>query len=123
MRRALAIALLAALFAATALAASSITKHTVAAVAIPAGATRSLSVPYPDALEYGNARYLGRHRLAREPGAGGAAPNLAKVTILEAQSVEGGSLYMVRAHNANAHGSAPVRLTLTAITVEPLPHS
>jgi hypothetical protein len=122
MRRAVAITLLALLGAAPALAAGSLTKRTTAAVAIPAGATRSLSVPYPDALEYANASYLGRHRLARQPGAGGTAPSLAKVTILEAQSVEGGSLYMVRAHNANALGSAPVRLTITAITVERLPH-
>ena len=122
-RRALAIALALALLAtAVGAAATSITKHTIASVDIPAAATRALSVPYPDALKYGNARYSGSHTLAREPGAPGSRPDLAKVAILEAQSVEGGSLYLVRARNRNGRGSAPVRLTVIATTVEPLPH-
>ncbi len=121
-RRALVIALLAALPATAIAAATAITKHTTASVDIPAGATRALSVPYPDALKYGNARYHASETLARKPGARGSRPDLAKVRILEAQSVEGGSLYRVRAHNANAAATAPVLLTLTATTVEPLPH-
>ena len=106
-----------------ALAARSITKNQIAIVVVPAGATRAVDVPYPDALEYGNAHYRGSVRLAVKPLAGGRRPDLAKVRILEAQSVEGGSAYRVRAHNANAPGSAPVRVTVTATTIEPLPHS
>jgi hypothetical protein len=121
--RALAITLPAlALASAGALAAASITKRSSASVAIAPGATRALAIAYPDALEYANARYSGAHRLARQAGARGAAPKLAKVAILQAQSVEGGSLYRVRARNDNAPGSAAVRLTVTATTVEPLPH-
>ena len=123
LRRAPTITLLAALVAtAVAAAATSITKNMIATVNIPAGATRTLSVPYPDALEYGNARYSGRYALAPKPLASGSRPDLAKVRILEAQSVEGGSLYRVRAHNGNRRGSAAVRLTIVATTVEPLPH-
>jgi len=124
-RRALVLALAGALLATAVGAgasASSITKHKLASVDIPAGVTRALSVPYPDALKYGNARYSGSRRLSRKPGARGSRPDLAKVEILEAQSVEGGSLYRVRAHNGNPLGSAPVRLTVIATTVEPLPH-
>ena len=127
-RRAPAIALLAALAALAAPAvaagaASSITKNSIASVDIQAGATRALSVPYPDALRYANARYSGHHEVARKPGARGSRPNLARVRILEAQSVEGGSLYRVRAHNANRSASTAVRLTVIATTVEPLPHN
>jgi hypothetical protein len=109
--------------AAVALAAGSITKNQFAIMYVPAGATRAVDVPYSDALEYGNARYKGSVRLAVKPFAAGRRPDLAKVRILEAQSVEGGSAYRVRAHNGNAKGSAPVRVTVTATTTEPLPHS
>jgi len=44
------------------------------------------------------------------------------VAILAAQSIEGGSLYSVRAHNANAPGTAPVQLIVIATTIEPLRH-
>ena len=54
---------------------------------------------------------------------GGPSPDLAEVRILEAQSVEGGSLYEVRVRNGNAAGSVAVRVTVTATTVEPRPHS
>lgn len=123
-RRALAVSLLAVALATAGAAASprSITKHQSATAYIRAGATRALNVPYPDALEYGNARYSGSHALAPKPFARGSRPDLARVAILEAQPVEGGSLYRVRAHNGNARGSAPVRLTVTATTTEPLPH-
>lgn len=122
-RRALAIALAAALLAAAlAAAATSITKHMTGSIDIPAGATRALSVPFPDALRYGNARYSGAHKLAPKRLAAGSRPDLAKVAILEAQAVEGGSLYRVRARNGNPRGSAAVRLTVIATTVEPLPH-
>jgi hypothetical protein len=112
------------LAAAMALAAGSVTKSKTGSVTIRAGQTRTLTVPYPDALKYGNARYSGSWRLALlAPGASsGHAPNIAKVTILSTGPVEGGSAYAVRAHNANAAGSAPVRLEVSATTVEPLPH-
>jgi hypothetical protein len=124
MRRAVLAAFAAILIgAAVAPAARSITKHQFAILVVPAGATRAVDVPYPDALEYGNARYQGSVRLAVKPIAAGRRPDLARVRILEAQSVEGGSAYRVRAHNGNAPGSAPVRVTATATTIEPLPHS
>ena len=124
MRRGVLAALAAILIVAgVALAARSITKNQIAILIVPAGATRAVDVPYPDALEYGNARYEGSVRRAVKPLAGGHRPDLAKVRILEAQSVEGGSAYRVRAYNANASGTAPVRVTVTATTIEPLPHS
>lgn len=43
-----------------AMAATSVTKHFTGFFAIPARQTRTLFLPYPDALEYGNARYSGR---------------------------------------------------------------
>ena len=54
---------------------------------------------------------------------GGPSPDLAEVRILEAQSVEGGSLYEVKVRNGNAAGSVAVRVTVAATTVEPRPHS
>jgi hypothetical protein len=123
LRRALALILLLGLLAAAAAAAEpSITKNLISNVTLPAGSTRTLSVPYPDALKYGNARYSGSHDVARKPRSAGSPPVLAKVRILSAHSVEGGSLYSVRARNANAPGTAPVQLFVTATTIEPLPH-
>jgi hypothetical protein len=110
--------------AAAALATSSITKHETGFISIPAGRTRTLSVPYPDALEYGNARYSGHAQvLEPRPPRKGAAPDLAEVRIIAAMSVEGGSEYQVAAHNGNRAGTAAVRLEVTATTIEPLPHS
>ena len=120
MRRALVITLsLVGLGAAVAAAAGSIAKNETASVSIPAAATRTLSVAFPDALKYAGARYSGRHELAAKPGAPGSTPDLSKVRILESHAIEGGSLYRVRAHNGNAAGSAPVRLTVIATTIEP----
>jgi hypothetical protein len=119
-----ALALLVVVAAAVALAAGSITKHRVGSISIPPGQTRTLTVPYPDALEYGNARYSGHATIKL-----GAAPrstrpaSLRKVKILEAGEVEGGSAYQVRARNNNPSGSGAVDLVVTATTVEPLPHS
>jgi hypothetical protein len=109
---------------AVALAASPITKTNSAQTNISPGRTGTLTVGYPDALEYGNARYSGRWQLRPPtPGNRGRAPVLAKVKILSAGSALGGSEYEVKAHNGNAAGTAPVRLFATATTVEPLPHS
>ena len=110
--------------AAAALAGTSITKHRIESVSVPAGQTRTLTVPFPDALEYGNARYSGRAEIrAPLPGTKGRTPQLGKVKILEAQSVLGGSDYQARARNSNGAGTAAVRLVVTATTLEPLPHS
>jgi hypothetical protein len=119
-----AIAAVAAIAAGAALAAGSIVKRYAGSTTIPAGQTRTLTVPYPDALKYANARYSGRVTvIAPKGGVKGRPPKLAKVRILEAESVLGGSEYQARAHNGNAAGTAAIRLTVTATTVEPLPHS
>jgi hypothetical protein len=98
-----------------------VTKHSSASVVLAAGETRALSTPYPDALEYGNARYSGRVRVVAISGAG-AKPSLAKVRILSSGASLGGSQYSARVHNGNAPGTAAVRVTVIATTVEPLPH-
>ena len=103
------------------LAAGSLVKHAARTVSIRAGAVRTVRVPFPDALKYGNALYSGAVTLGWS--GGGPSPDLAEVRILEAQGVEGGSLYEVRVRNGNASGSLAVRVTVTATTVEPLPHS
>ena len=107
----------------TALAAGSIAKTEVAFKTIPAGRTRTLTVPYPDALEYAGARYSGEVEIKLpRPGTSGRAPDLALVKILSRGSALGGSEYQVRAHNGNAPGTAAIRLEVIATTVEPLPH-
>ena len=121
MRRALAIC--AAAFLAgggPALGARAVVKHARRTVSVRAGATRTVRGAFPDALKYGNALYSGAVTLGWS--GGGPSPDLAEVRILEAQSVEGGSLYEVRVRNGNAAGSLAVRVTVTATTVEPLPH-
>lgn len=112
------------LVASAAIAASTVTKHSTGFFKVPAGQTRMLSVPYPDALEYGNATYSGRDVVrAVKFGPTLRAPDLTKVKILYAASVEGGSSFQVRAHNANGAGTAAVRIEVIATTVEALPHS
>jgi hypothetical protein len=107
-----------------AMAATSVAKHVSGFFTIPARQTRTIDVPYPDALKYGNARYSGRAVvLAPKSGAKGRPPNLKKVKILYARSALGGSEYEVRAHNDNSAGTAAVRVEVIATTVEPLPHS
>jgi hypothetical protein len=110
--------------AGAAFAAHSVIKTQVGFVSVPAQQTRTLSVPYPDALEYGNARYSGRWVVRLPlPRTKGRKPRIAAVKTLSAGSVEGGSLFHVRVRNGNAAGTAPVRLEVIATTVEPLPHS
>jgi hypothetical protein len=94
-----------------ALAAKPIVKHHSRAVTIAAGATRTVSVPYPDALEYANATYSGSVRVT--------AGRRSQLEILSRGSALGGSLYRVRARNT---GSATLRIEVVATTVEPLPH-
>ena len=112
-----------ALGAGVALAAGQVVKHASRVVTLAAGATRTVTVPYPDALEYGNARYGGHVTvLAPTTAAAGRAPDLARVVVLSAGSVLGGSEYRARVRNGNATGTAPVRVSVTTTTVEPLPH-
>jgi hypothetical protein len=103
---------------------TAVTKRLTGFYAIPARATRTFNLPYPDALKYGNARYSGRVVvLAPKAGATGRTPDLKKLSILYAGSALGGSEYEVRARNDNRAGTAAVRVELIATTVEPLPHS
>jgi hypothetical protein len=125
--RGVAVALVAAVVLAgsgTALAARSVIKTQAGFVNVPAQRTRTLSVPYPDALEYGNARYSGRWMVLRPlPAAKGRKPSIGDVKALSAGEAEGGSLFRVRVRNDNPPGTAPLRLEVIATTVEPLPHS
>lgn len=96
------------------------TKHAHGSIAVPAGQTRTLDVPFPDALEYAGATYSGKAAvLAPARGAKGSAPKLGKVRILEAGSVLGGSEYQAGAHNGNAAGTAAVTLSVSTTTREP----
>ena len=117
-----AVAVIALLAATAALATASITKHHTRIAELAPGATRTFTIPYPDALEYGNARYYGTVGTGVAPGIHGSKPNLKRVRILEEHSVLGGSAFQVRAHNGNAAGTAAVQLQVIATTVEPLPH-
>jgi hypothetical protein len=110
-------------FATAAGAASKVTKHARSTVTIAAGRTRTVYVPYPDALKYGNATYAGKVLvLGAAPGAPGRRPQWALVKVLSAGSALGGSEYRARIRNANASGTAPVRVEVVATTVERLPH-
>lgn len=103
--------------------AATVVKHSVDIVGLPAGHARTVTVPFPDALRYGNARYSGRVVvLGAFPGAAGRPPRRALVRIERAQSAVGGSEWQVRVRNDNAPGTAPVRLEVIATTTEPLPH-
>jgi hypothetical protein len=109
-----------ALTSASALAGGDVTKHESGSITIAAGATRTLTVPYPDALKYAGARYTGSAVVLGPPkGAKGSRPSLELVKIREAQSVLGGSEYQARAHNANPAGTAAVRLRVSTTTIEP----
>jgi len=95
------------LAASAAIAASSVTKRHSGFFNVPAGQTRMLNIPYPDALEYGNATYSGRDVVrAVKFGPKPRAPDLGRVKILYAGSVQGGSAFEVRALNANGAGTA-----------------
>jgi Flp pilus assembly protein CpaB len=109
--------------ATSALAARSITKNQIGSISVPAGQTRTLTVPYPDALKYGNARYSGHATIAlRSVASPGRPASVKKVKILNTGSVEGGSAFQVRVYNGNHAGTSAVHVQVTATTVEPLPH-
>jgi len=110
--------------AGAALASTSITKYRFGQINIPAGQTRTLTVPFADALKYGNASYSGRARLlAPAPGQKGSRPTLAKARILSSGAILGGSEYRARAYNGNRAGTAALTLSVTTATIEQLPHS
>lgn len=103
--------------------ATAIVKHWVDIVGLAAGHARTVTVPFPDALKYGNARYSGRVVvLGAFPGAAGRTPRRSLVRIERAQPVVGGSEWQVRVRNGNSPGTAAVRLEVIATTTEPLPH-
>lgn len=86
-------------------------------ISLRAGQTRTVLVPYPDALEFGGARYSGRVKVLSVAAPGhGRQPSLLLVKVLSKASSEGGSLLRVRIRNANAPGTLPVRALITAIT-------
>jgi len=123
MRRLLATSAALALLPATALASSEVIKHASRTITLAPGKTRTVTVPYPDALKYGNATYSGRTIvLGAAPGAAGSAPERALVKVSLAGSVLGGSEYQARITNTNPSGTAPERVKVIATTVEPLPH-
>lgn len=83
-------------------------KHHTETVTLPAHATRTYRLVYPDALRYGDQRYSGT---VRTLGRG-----TARVRVLSQGSALGGSELRVRVRNDNRF---PVRLRITATTRRP----
>jgi hypothetical protein len=81
------------------------------------GSTRSFSVSYPEALEFGGARYSGSVQILLPHRSTAHVPRARLVRVLSRGSSEGGSLFTVRVRNANVAGTAPVRIRVTATTV------
>jgi len=105
---------------ASAYGAATVSKRATRTATVAAGRTKTIYVPYPDALKYGGATYSGSVAiLPPAAGAHGSAPSLAKVTISSRGEALGGSEYRVVVRNANASGTAPVRVRVTATTREP----
>jgi hypothetical protein len=101
-------------------AASPVTKTASRTFTIAPGATRSLLVPYPDALEYAGARYTGTVRvLAPAAGSTGRRPALGEVRIVSTGGWLGGSEFRAVVRNGNPTGTAAARVRVTAVTVEP----
>ena len=119
--RAIAIALLALVpGAGLALAATGTTLHAVKTYSLAAVRTKTFSVGYPDALEFGGARYSGSVKLLAPAGsAHGSRPSLRKVHVKDAGSTLGDSQYSATIENDNPAGSAPIRVRITATTVLP----
>ena len=82
------------------------------------GATRTVSIVYPEALKYANARYSGRVQIGLRPASHGrAAPKRQLVHILSQGSTLGGSEFTVRVRNSNAANTVPVRIIVRVSTV------
>jgi hypothetical protein len=79
--------------------------------------TRTLTVFYPDALEFAGARYSGSVRVIVSAATGLRTPRASLVRILHRGSGEGGSVFTVRVRNSNPSGTASVRIRVTATTV------
>jgi hypothetical protein len=121
---AITIAALLAASAAMAVSPGSITEHHTRTFNLPPQRGTEFSVPFPDALKYGNSTYTGKFAvLAPKPGTKGRRPDLHKVRIDEVGDVLGGSAFGVRLANDNSIGTAAVRVRITAMTVEQLPRT
>jgi hypothetical protein len=106
--------------AAVAVAAGTHQLHAISTFRLAAGKTRQFSVAYPDALEYGGAKYSGSVTvLAPSASEHGSKPSLHKVHIRSRGSALGDSQYAATVHNFNALGTASVRVKLTATTTLP----
>jgi redox-sensitive bicupin YhaK (pirin superfamily) len=94
--------------------------HQTSTFELAAGKTTKFTVPYPDALEYFGAVYAGSVTV-NGPSASerGRKPDLRKVTIESQGNALGGSEYAAKVENANAPGTAPVRVVITAATTLP----
>jgi hypothetical protein len=96
------------------------TFHDTETFVLPGAKTERFSVPYPRALEYGNATYAGDLTvLGPSPTEHGRKPDLRKVHIKSQGSALGGSQYSATIVNANAARSAPVRVVITTTTTLP----
>jgi hypothetical protein len=82
------------------------------------GATRTVSIVYPEALKYAGAKYSGKVQIILPSASqGSGAPKRALVHILRQGSTLGGSEFTVRVRNANAANTVPVRIIVRVTTV------
>lgn len=86
---------------------------------LPAGRTETVSVAYPDALEYGGARYSGRVLVLPPRSKRGRRPKRGLVQVLSGSPALGGSEFRARVRNGNAPGTQPVRIEVIAQTTLP----
>jgi hypothetical protein len=91
---------------------AAIVKSNSKSVNLGARSTKTVTVPYPDALKFGNAKYSCKWKITGvEPG---------KVKILSHGSVNGGTACQVKAHNPAAPSvDAGVKFTVIATTTRP----
>jgi type II secretory pathway component PulL len=91
---------------------AAIVKSNKKTINLGAKSTKTVTVPYPDALKFGNARYTCKWQIRGvEPG---------KIKILSHGSVNGGTACAVKAHNPAAPSiDAGVKFTVIATTIRP----
>ncbi len=107
----------AAIAAAASAAPSALVKRDMRTVALRPGRTATVNLPYPDALEFGGARYSGTVKiLLPPPSARGRRPTLHLIKLLSDGPAEGGSLFRVRIRNDNPPGTLPARAVIAALT-------
>jgi len=80
------------------------------------GATKTFQLAYPDALEYGGAKYSGKVKLLKPTGHHGVTASLSLVKVVSQSSCMGGSEYCVKVDNTNAANSGSVRVAVTTQT-------